>query len=551
MEALPAVHAGVVSRVSAAARSHPLPSRLRLSFSGSFACASRLLLTNSYCRKSIGISNVSTPKHTVQLFLPRASAVADAVEVSESFEPNSRVKLSVKVAPKICKENYELVLKELSKRTKIPGFQVGKTVPEPILVNFVGKDRVKTAAIEAVLRNTLPQALSSVAGRALKDSEHIVTSLDDLKSSFSPTSLLSYDVVVDIVPEVKWAIPGAYKKLKVVVEIDDESLYHKAAETEFRACYKDMGSLRVVQDRGIEAKDVVILDVACNRVNEDGSEGDRIFSAEQKGFQLDTEDGLSYLPGFVDAILGMKREENRTFELVFPDTWQIESTRGATGRFVVDVKEHFYRVLPTLDDSLAGKFLENCETLDQVREAYLKKHKEQYELQKLRATQSMVMSELAKVTEVDVPHSLIEEQGRNMYAGKLLELQARMNLGKDQLTGLSSEEMVNNFLVSQKQTIIDAVKQVLAVAEIFKLENLRYTEAELKKEVETAEADFKQFNQEYDKDRLVEQAQELLEGAKVLEWLVANSDISYVETFREIVASSPCPTHSTFAGRNH
>ncbi|MCO5599743.1 hypothetical protein L7F22_053850 [Adiantum nelumboides] len=284
MEALPAVHAGVVSRVSAAARSHPLPSRLRLSFSESFACASRLLLTNSYGRKSIGISNVCSPTHTVQIFLPRASAVADAVEVSESFEPNSRV----------------------------------------------------------------------------------------------------------------------------------------------------------------------------------------------------------------------------------------------------DAKEHFYRVLPTLDDSLAGKFLENCETLDQVREAYLKKHKEQYELQKLRATQSMVMSELAKVTEVDVPHSLIEEQGRNMYAGKLLELQARMNLGKDQLTGLSSEEMVNNYLISQKQTIVDAVKQVLAVAEIFKLENLRYTEAELKKEVETAEADFKQFNQEYDKDRLVEQAQELLEGAKVLEWLVANSDISYV-----------------------
>ncbi|KAI5066007.1 hypothetical protein GOP47_0018631 [Adiantum capillus-veneris] len=527
MEALPAVHAGAVSRVSAAARLHPLPSRLRLSFAESFACPSRLLLTNSYCGKSIGIYSVCAPPHAVQLLLPSASTVADAVEVSESFEPNSRVKLSVKVAPKICKESYELVLKELSKRTKIPGFQVGKAVPEPILVNFVGKDRVKTAAIEAVLRNTLPQALSSVAGRALKDSEHIVTSLDDLKSSFSPTSLLSYDVVVDIVPEVKWTTPGAYKRLKVIVEIDDESVYQKAAEAEFRSGYKDLGSLHVVQDRCIEAGDVVILDVACNRVNEDGTVGDRIISAEQKGFQLDTEDGLSYLPGFVDAIYGMKRGEIRVFELVFPDTWQVEATRGATGRFEVHVKEHFYRVFPTLDDSLAGKFLENCETLDQVREAYLKKHQEQYELQKLRTTQNMLMNELAKVTQVDVPNSLIEEQGRNMFAGKLLELQARMNLNTDQLAGLSSQEMVNNYLISQKQTIIDAVKQVLAVAEIFKLENLRYTEADLKKEVETAEADFKKFNQDYDKERIVEQAKELLEGAKVLDWLMANADISY------------------------
>lgn len=46
---------------------------------------------------------------------------------------------------------------------QIPGFQVGKSIPEPILVNFVGKDRIKTAAIEAVLRNTLPEALSSVS----------------------------------------------------------------------------------------------------------------------------------------------------------------------------------------------------------------------------------------------------------------------------------------------------------------------------------------------------------------------------------------------------
>lgn len=531
MEALPAIHAGVVSRVSTAARLQPLPcpnSRLqRLSFANSFACPSRLHLTNS-CKIIIGISHVCAPLHTVRLFLPRASAVADAVEVTESYEPNSRVKLSVKVAPKICKESYELVLKELGKRTKIPGFQVGKNIPEPILVNFVGKDRVKIAAIEAVLRNTLPQALSSVAGRALKDSEHIVTSLDDLKSSFSPTSLLSYDVVVDIVPEVKWTTPDAYKKLKVAVEIDDESVYRKAAEAEFRSRYKDLGSLRVVQDRSVEIGDVVILDVACNRVNEDGTDGDRIFQAEQKGFQLDTEEEFNYLPGFVDAICGMKRGEIRTFELIFPETWQVESTRGATGRFVVDVKEHFYRVLPTLDDTLAEKFLDNCETLDQVREAYLKRHKDQYELQKLRTTQNIIMNELTKVTEVEVPHSLIEEQGRNLYAGKLLELQARMNLNKDQLAGLSSEEMVNNFLISQKQTIVDAVKQILAVAEIFKLEKLEYTEAELKKEVETAEADFKQFNQEYDQERVVEQAKELLEGAKVLDWLMENADITYM-----------------------
>lgn len=51
--------------------------------------------------------------------------------------------------------------------------------------------------------------------------------------------------------------------------------------------------------------------------------------------------------------------------------------------------------------------------------------------------------------------------------------QASMKLSKEQVVSLSSAEMVNNFLVSQKQRITDSVKQTLAVAEIYKLENLK------------------------------------------------------------------------------
>ena len=43
---------------------------------------------------------------------------------------------------------------------------------------------------------------------------------------------------------------------------------------------------------------------------------------------------------------------------------------------------------------------------------------------------------------------------------------------QEQLVNLSSEEMVNNFLVAKKDEIVNSVKQVLAVAEIFKSENL-------------------------------------------------------------------------------
>jgi trigger factor len=80
---------------------------------------------------------------------------------------------------------------------------------------------------------------------------------------------------------------------------------------------------------------------------------------------------------------------------------------------------------------------------------------------------------LKQIMDVEIPHSLLEEQGRQMYAAKLIELQASMKLSKEQVVSLSSQEMVQNFLVSQKHRISDSVKQTLAVAEIFKLEDLK------------------------------------------------------------------------------
>jgi trigger factor len=112
---------------------------------------------------------------------------------------------------------------------------------------------------------------------------------------------------------------------------------------------------------------------------------------------------------------------------------------------------------------------------------------------------------LKQIMEVEIPHSLLEEQGRQMYAAKLIELQASMKLSKEQVVSLSSQEMVQNFLISQKHRIADSVKQTLAVAEVLKLEDLKVSKEELETEVENAIAEFKRYNQEYDEERVKEQ----------------------------------------------
>ncbi|BBN08068.1 trigger factor [Marchantia polymorpha subsp. ruderalis] len=456
------------------------------------------------------------------------------LEVVETDRPNCRVQLSITVPANICKSAYNDVIKEFSKKAKVPGFRPGKRIPENVLVNYIGPAQVRSSAVEAILKKTLPEALSSVAGRALKESEHIVSKFQDLEAGFSPDGPLSYDVAVDVAPEIKWVTEKAYRNMEVEVNLENDLTPGQAAAAEFRSRLKDLGSLRVKETGGLEMCDVAIIDISCNRINADGSLGDKVLSAEQKGFQLDTEDGANFLPGFVDALIGINREETREFDLVFPQTWQQESLRGIHAKFTGYCKEIFVRRLPEVDDTIAPKLMEGCTTIQQVRIELQNKHEVIQVQAKKQATQLAIAAELSKVVVLDVPNSLLEEQGRQMYAAKLIELQAQAKLTKEQVVQLSSQEMVTNYLQAQKEKIMDSVKQTLAVAEIYKLENLQYTEEELNAEIETAIEEFKRYNQEYDEKRVKEQAAELLEGSKVMDWLVANSRISYsIVTFVE------------------
>lgn len=52
-------------------------------------------------------------------------------------------------------------------------------------------------------------------------------------------------------------------------------------------------------------------------------------------------------------------------------------------------------------------------------------------------------------------------------------IQADMKLTEEQLASLSSPRAVNEFLESQRENITNVIKQNLAVADIFKSENLQ------------------------------------------------------------------------------
>ncbi|OAY55645.2 trigger factor-like protein TIG, Chloroplastic [Manihot esculenta] len=459
---------------------------------------------------------------------PEKDRLPADIGITETVEPNSRLKLAVEVPPAVCDDCYKRVMNEFMKQAKVPGFRPGKNVPESILLSYVGKQNVLKATVESVLKRTLPHAMASVTGRALRDSVRIVTKFSDMEKAYSSHNSLRYDVIVDVAPEVKWIPDNGYKNLKIVVEIDSDINAKVASEKELRQRQKSLGALKIVTDRGLQIGDVVVLDISATKIDEDKSNAQNIPDAESKGFHFDTEDGDKVLPGFLDSIIGIQQGEKKSFPLVFPESWSQPSLRGVNAQFTVQCKELFYRDMPELDDSLADKLLPGCTTLEQVKESLFQKCLEVEQMAKDRATDNAILDQLCKMVEVDIPQSLFEEQGRQLYGARLLEIQANMKLNEQQLASLSSPKAVNEYLENQKENIANMMKQNLAVGDIFERENLQFSTDELVKEVENSIAEFKRHKQEYDEDRIREQVQEVLEGAKVLEWLREHAEIQYI-----------------------
>ncbi|XWS11269.1 hypothetical protein CRYUN_Cryun38cG0069600 [Craigia yunnanensis] len=174
--------------------------------------------------------------------------------------------------------------------------------------------------------------------------------------------------------------------------------------------------------------------------------------------------------------------------------------------------------------TIADKLLPGCTDLKQVKESLLQKCREVEQAVRDQATDNAILDQLCKMVEIDIPQSLFEEQGRQLYGAKLLEIQANVKLNEQRLASLSSPKAVNEYLENQRENIINLIKQNLAVGDIFKRENFQFSSDELVKEVQNSIAEFKRHKQKYHEERV----QDVLEGAKVLEWLKEHAEIQYI-----------------------
>ncbi|MGX0617459.1 trigger factor [Cupriavidus metallidurans] len=181
------------------------------------------------------------------------------------------------------------------------------------------------------------------------------------------------------------------------------------------------------------------------------------------------------LPEFETATLGLKVGENKSFPLTFPADYHGKEVAGKTAEFTVTLKKVEWAHLPEVDDAFAKSLGIADGSVEKMRADI----RENLEREVKRRTHSMlkdqVMEALLKVSELDVPKALVEQDQE-----RLVEM-ARRDLEQRGMPNAKDMPIPAEMFTQQAER---RVKLGLILAEIVKANGLEAKPDQIKAEIE-------------------------------------------------------------------
>jgi len=374
----------------------------------------------------------------------------------------NRIKLTITVPAEEMTKNFGKKYDELAPGVTLPGFRPGRG-PRVMTIEAIGQQRLAQGALELALGAHYEASLREhgvypVTAPAVSIAKYPSYERDTAKDE------LVFEVEFDILPEAK---VGNWRKIKVK-KIDPKALEVNSDEVEKVVDYlrRQASELKEItrETRQGDWLQVSYTGKIDNVVKE---------SLTSKGMPLVLGE-TRLIPGFSEALVGMKKGQQKEVELTLPKDLPDKSLAGQKARFEVTLDDHKEVILPTLDNKFFERFgRKSAGELKKSIRASLEAEKRERER---RAQEGQISEQIVKMTKVEIPDSLVEQEKKRLKVALEKDLKSR---------GATLEKYFESLKVTQDKAERDLAEQAqrniilgVGLGEIAKTEGLKLSAQE-------------------------------------------------------------------------
>lgn len=352
--------------------------------------------------------------------------------------------LEYEISSEVWENAVNVVLLEEAKRTKVPGFRLGKA-PLNLVASRIGEDKIFEYASEDVLRQTYPEILKEAKIKAYR-----INNLQIKKNDFGRPK---FSLTIDLEPEVK--IKKTYEKM--VVDIPKLPTLEEEINLSLKSLQHGLSSLSLLEDSPAEKGRVAHLSYTLG-------EGGKL---EKIKIDLGKEE---FYPGFDEQIEGMMPGEEREVILTIGK----EILKGK-----VFLEAVYERKLPELDEDFAKRLgYPSLETLlNQVSE----RAKVVLSSREREIKTNAIVGALLKEAKFQIPAGLIEDEAEEVI-GELLEDLEKKKLTLEKYLELKGKDM-ETFKEEMKEIGKKRLEFRLLLEKLATDKELTVTEEEIQKEL--------------------------------------------------------------------
>jgi trigger factor len=349
----------------------------------------------------------------------------------------------------------ERIVANIQKRANLPGFRPGKA-PASLI-----RSRFQTEIRQDVLESILPKAFRA---KAEEDQLEVVGTPNVTDVHFHDGEPLRFKAEFEVAPTIELK---SYRELPVVY---DEPAVTEESITERIEGIRNQKAEFVNEDpRALADGDYAVVSLKSIA----GVEGEPIESDEMVLHIGDAET----MPEFTENLRGMSPEEEKEFDVTYPEDYAQEKIAGKTVKFHVKVKAVRRKELPELNDEFA-RDLGDYQNLDELREAIRKAIHGETEYAAQQEAKNKLVDELVNTHEFPIPEAYIDRQIQAQVEGYLREIAGR---GVDPNSLKLDWEKIKG---SQREKATRDVKGSLLLEKVADTESIHVTNDEVDREIQ-------------------------------------------------------------------